>query len=90
MKTRAVTDSPFAEVSGDELSRVAGGAGFLGDIYKNLVFDVGSQIGGGKLAEQMYGQRVTSGDKTRARAAMKQYLVQGNKLPKGAPHIFGD
>jgi hypothetical protein len=37
----------------------------------------------------MYGSHVTSRDKQRAQAAMKQYLVAGNKLPKGVPNLFG-
>ena len=72
-----------------ELATVTGGAGFLDGAYKGIVFNVASNIGGGKLAEQMYGKRMTASDKARAQAAMKQFFVAGNKLPKGVPNLFG-
>ncbi len=83
----------------DDLARTHGGArrqqqhgnlfGFLDGPYKNLVFGVASNIGGKKLADTMYGTSVTAGDRARAQAAFKQFLVAGNKLPKGVPNLFG-
>jgi len=85
----------------DLLANVHGGAhrhrhqqspnlfGFLDAPYKGLVFDFASRIGGGKLADRMYGRHATSADRARAQAAMKRFLVAGNKLPKGVPNLFG-
>ncbi len=72
-----------------ELLDTVTGGGFLDGMYKGIVFDVAANVGGGKLAEQMYGRRMTARDKARAQAAMKQFLVAGNKLPKGVPNLFG-
>jgi hypothetical protein len=88
------------ELAPDELARVRGGAGqhhqqhwnplgFLDGPYKSLVFHYASQVGGTKLADSMYGKHATAGDRARAQAAMKQFLVTGGKLPKGAPDLFG-
>ena len=63
--------------------------GFLGSMYKGFVFDYASHVGGAKMAQAMYGSHATARDQARAQAAMKQFLVGGNKLPKGAPHLFG-
>jgi len=63
--------------------------GFLDGPYKSLVFDFASRIGGGKLADRMYGRHATAADRSRAQAAMKRFLVAGNKLPKGVPNLFG-
>lgn len=90
-------------ISSDELDHVTGGThrarhtahanpnpfGFLDGPYKSLVFGVASNIGGTKLADKMYGSHVTASDRTRAQAAMKQFLVAGNKLPQGVPNLFG-
>jgi len=81
-----------------DLARAHGGArrqqssnpfGFLDGAYKSIVFNVASNIGGGKLADTMYGKHVTASDRSRAQAAFKQFLVAGNKLPKGVPNLFG-
>jgi len=88
------------ELAPDELAGVHGGAGthreqhwnplgFLDGPYKSLVFHFASEVGGNKLADQMYGRNVTGADRARAQAAMKQFLAGGNKLPKGVPNLFG-
>ena len=98
-------NSSFAEMTSDELEHATGGAharhaqppashggglfGWLDSIYKNIVFSVGSHVGGGKLAEKMYGKHVTASDRSRSEAAMKKFLVAGHKLPQGVPNIFG-
>ena len=82
-------DTAFGDVPAAALASVAGGAGFLDGIYKNIVFGVASGIAGPKLAQQMYGQHATAEDAARAHAAMKQFLARGNKLPKGVPNLFG-
>ncbi len=85
----------FTEISADELIQVSAGAssgglfGFFDSIYKNIVFSFGGKVGGTKLAEKMYGKHVTDRDKQRSQAAMKKFLVEGHKLPKGVPNIFG-
>ena len=85
-------------IAADDLARTHGGArrqqstspfGFLDGPYKNLVFHFASQIGGTKLADTMYGKHVSASDRSRAQAAFKQFLVAGNKLPKGVPNLFG-
>jgi hypothetical protein len=58
-------------------------------MYKGLVFNFASHIGGNKLADRMYGRHSTGADRARAQAAMKRFLVAGNKLPKGVPNLFG-
>jgi len=83
----------------DDLARAHGGArrqqqssnpfGFLDGPYKNIVFHFAGQIGGTKLADKMYGSHVSGSDRARAQAAFKQFLVAGNKLPKGVPNLFG-
>ncbi len=78
-----------SELSLADLATVTGGAGLFDGLYKGLVFNVASNIGGNKLAQQMYGSRMTARDQQRAQAAMKQFLVAGNKLPKGVPNLFG-
>jgi hypothetical protein len=71
-----------------DLARTCGG-GFLDGAYKGLVFNVASGVGGTKLANTMYGKQATASDRARAQAAFKQFLVAGNKLPKGVPNLFG-
>jgi len=83
-----IPDAALADVSGGR--RASGNLfGFLDGPYKRLVFDFASRIGGGKLADRMYGSHTTSADRARAQAAMKKFLVAGNKLPKGVPNLFG-
>jgi hypothetical protein len=89
----------FTELSADALATVAGGRkqasssgglwGFFDNLYKNVVFHFGGQIGGTKLAEKMYGKHVTAHDKQRAQVAMHKFLADGHKLPKGVPNLFG-
>jgi hypothetical protein len=99
MKRQDIRPS-FAAVTDEELGTVAGGVqraapasggimGFFDGLYKNVVFNVGSNMGGTKMADAMYGKHATAKDRSRASAAMKQFLVAGNKLPKGAPNLFG-
>jgi hypothetical protein len=87
-------------IATDDLARAHGGArrqqqqhsnpfGFLDGAYKGIVFNVASGIGGTKLANTMYGKSTTASDRARAQAAFKQFLVAGNKLPKGVPNLFG-
>src|SRR5688572_14398275 len=64
-------DSPFVEISGEAMATVSGGArrarttggggigGFFDGIYKNIVFNIGGRMGGTKLAQKMYGKRMT-------------------------------
>jgi hypothetical protein len=91
---------PGVELAVAQLERVIGGApavasassgplGFLDPIYKNVVFGIAGNVGGTKLAQKMYGARTTAADVARAQAAFKQFLIAGNKLPKGAPNLFG-
>jgi hypothetical protein len=100
MKRQDTSQFSFAAVTDDELGTVAGGArsapasgggimGFFDGMYKNVVFGVASNMGGSKMADAMYGKHATAKDRSRASAAMKQFLVAGNKLPKGAPNLFG-
>jgi|HubBroStandDraft_6_1064221.scaffolds.fasta_scaffold84981_5 hypothetical protein len=103
MKRQEISPSSasFAAVADEALSTVAGGVqrgapasgggimGFFDGIYKGIVFDVGSNKGGTEMANAMYGKHATAKDRARASAAMKQFLVAGNKLPKGAPNLFG-
>ncbi len=103
MKRQEISPSSasFAAVTDEELDAVAGGVqrsapasgggimGFFDGMYKNVVFGVASNMGGSKLADAMYGKHATAKDRSRATAAMKQFLVAGNKLPKGAPNLFG-
>ncbi|HUS29865.1 MAG TPA: hypothetical protein VMZ53_15275 [Kofleriaceae bacterium] len=86
------------DISVAELEHVTGGArgggswnpfGWLDNLYHSVVNHFGSQIGGTKLAEKLYGRRTTDADRSRAQAAMKKFLVAGHKLPKGVPNIFG-
>jgi hypothetical protein len=88
------------EIDESELAEVTGGAGrrqpqhsnpfgFLDAPYKGLVFNIASGVGGKKLAEQMYGRQTSAADVARSTAAMKNFLVGGNKLPKGVPNLFG-
>jgi hypothetical protein len=67
-----------------ELANVCGGTG----PYKSLVFHVGGNIGGDKLADGVYGRHATAADRKRARSAMKKYLAAGGKLPNGVPRLF--
>ena len=94
-------ETAFATIASDELADVTGGAhkatsgggwnlfGWLDGAYKNVVYKVAGNIGGNKLAEKMYGSHVSSRDRARSQAAMKQFLVAGGKLPKGVPNLFG-
>lgn len=92
------------DISVSELEHVTGGRsaraaqngwsnwnpfGWLDGIYKSIVNHFGSQIGGNKLAEKMYGRHVTNGDRQRAQVAMHKFLADGHKLPKGVPNLFG-
>ena len=86
---RMSSDQALTTISGDALATVTGGAGFLGNLYQGVVFNVASNVGGKQLAQKMYGSRMTARDQARAQAAMKQFLVAGNKLPKGVPNLFG-
>ena len=63
--------------------------GFLDGLFKDVVFHFGGQLGGTKLADKMYGSHVTARDRQRAQAAMHKFLVDGRKLPKGVPNVFG-
>ncbi len=62
---------------------------WLDSMYHGIVDHFAGSIGGTKLAEKMYGSHVTASDKTRSQAAMKKFLDDGHKLPKGVPNIFG-
>ena len=86
------------DITLDELGNVNGGArsrqstspfGFLEGPYKGIVFNIAAHKGGPMLAEQMYGPHTTRNDKARGEAALKQFLVEGNKLPDGVPNLFG-
>jgi hypothetical protein len=92
----------FTDISIDELDHVTGDAraqrqpqssgglfGWLDGIYKNIVFHFASHIGGPKLADRLYGQHATAKDHARAETAMKKFLADGHKLPKGVPNLFG-
>ena len=90
------TQTEWIEISAGDLADVTGGdggplpspTGFLDGAYKNGVFHFASKVGGEKLAEKMYGGHVTAADKARAQSALKQFLVDGDKLPKGVPELF--
>ncbi len=84
-----ISAGELAQVSGGRSTRPQGLFGFFDGLYKSGVFHFASKIGGNKLADKMYGRRVTAADRTRAQAAMKQFLVAGGKLPKGVPNLFG-
>ena len=86
------------DITLDELVNVNGGArrrqssgplGFLEGPYNGIVFNIAAHKGGGMLAEQMYGRYVTAADKARGEAALKSFLVEGDKLPDGVPNLFG-
>jgi len=90
------------DISLTELEQVTGGArrsaggwsnwnpfGWLDSIYKSVVNHFGAHIGGNKLAEKMYGRHTTDGDRHRAQVAMRKFLDDGHKLPKGVPNLFG-
>lgn len=82
--------SPFVSVAVEDLDRVHGGTdGFFGGLYKGIVFDIAAGKGGPMLADKMYGDGSNAYERARAATAFKQYLVAGNKLPNGAPHLFG-
>ena len=89
-------DASLAELSLADLDHVQGGKGLIGTMfgflepaYNSFVFSMGAKKGGPMLADKMYGSKVTAADRARATAAFHQYLVAGNKLPKGAPNLFG-
>jgi hypothetical protein len=86
---RMSSNDSLTTICGDDLATVTGGTGFLGNLYNGVVFNVASSIGGKQLAQKMYGSRMTARDQARSQAAMKQFLVAGNKLPKGVPNLFG-
>jgi hypothetical protein len=82
----------------DELAAVTGGAGrrrssnplgFLDGPYKRLIYGFASHKGGSMLAEKMYGDHTSFADKARGQAELKKFLVEGGKLPKGVPNLFG-
>jgi hypothetical protein len=75
------------DISCDELCAVTGG--FLDRAYKDIVFHFASRKGGDMLAQKMYGRHTTAADTARAEAALKKFFVDGDKLPKGAPNLFG-
>ena len=98
------TQDELTSLSLDQLEHITGGAharhqqqpqqhwnpfGFLDGPYKSVVFHFASQIGGNKLADRMYGSHTSAADRARAQAAMKKFLVAGNKLPAGVPNLFG-
>ena len=92
-------ERPLIEIAAVELAEVTGGArkqpqqpnllGFLDAPYKSIVFNIASGVGGKQLAQKMYGRNTSASDVARASAAMKKFLVGGNKLPKGVPNLFG-
>ncbi|HTL32915.1 MAG TPA: hypothetical protein VL326_07315 [Kofleriaceae bacterium] len=100
LRVLAMNDQ-LQDISLTELEHVTGGRrsgggwsswnpfGWLDNLYKSVVNHFGAQIGGNKLAEKMYGRRTNDGDRHRAQVAMRKFLDDGHKLPKGVPNLFG-
>ena len=72
------------EIDPRVLADVGGGFG-LRDAYRGAVKEITADVGGWKLANQMYGGASTWQDKLRARAALKDYLNGSDRLPSWAP-----
>ena len=81
----------LTEISVTELEQVSGGARARQQ-HSNLFGRLGVRrqaVGGKQLAQRLYGRHTSAADEARAQAAMKKFLVGGNKLPKGVPNLFG-
>jgi len=89
-----MTDFPLISV--DALERATGGSfgelakgGFgLRTLYRGAVKEVTADIGGWKLANQMFGtpeHGASFQEKLRARGALKEYLNGSDRLPSWAP-----
>lgn len=86
-----------SEIPRDALELATGGtftdlvkSGFgLRSLYRGVVKEITADIGGWKLANQMYGSPehgASLGEKLRARRAIKNYLDGSDQLPSWAPN----
>ena len=82
-----VSVGSFAEVCREDLAGVGGG-GFLGELFKPMIFDIGAGVGGKQLASKIFGAKTTAQDIAVGTAQMKKFLVGGNKMPKGVPSFL--